>query len=430
MGFGFIVFFFIIAFAIQAFLKQAAESTWTSVGRRTGLTTTRGSLFSNPSMSGTINGVNVEARVVTRGSGDNRRQVTQYTVHFPSVGPDVRFRRQGLGSFFRGMFGATDTVVGDPRFDDSVEVDAPDSTLLREFLTPARRAAILSIFSTWPSAEITNTMIRAETRRVERDQDRMTAALNRLVDSARLLSEQGPIAAALERREAGDLTEAAVALHEAIDADPEPNVVARVLEAETLIALDRAEEAKPVLAAAATQLPGDEEVAGWAAVADEQIARHRATAAEPSAGSSLPTPPPRPAPERPPRATDQQSVMDDLFGGSLRGHEIEREFETRYAGLPVAWKGEVESSRGYRSDRDFGDTPGTKTTVRIGSVGASTLMSNRVKAIVDLPADIELTRGDGVAFTGTLLRVDRFTRTIYVSDAEVSAPDNGESPRI
>ena len=415
MGFGIIVFFMIVAFAVQAIQKQATESTWSAVGRRAGLTTSRSSMFSNPSMSGTIKGVHVEARVVTRGSGDSQRRVTQYTVTFPSVGPNVRFRRQGIGSFFRGMFGGTDTVIGDPRFDESVEIEAADTSLLRDFLTPARRAAILSIFSTWPNAEITNTMIRAETRRVERNQDRMTAALNRLVDSALLLSAPGPIEAALERRESGDLTEAATELHDAIEAAPEPNVVARVLEAETLIALDRAEEAKPILEAAATELPGDPEVAGWAAVADEQIARHEAA-------STLPAPPPRPeepAPAAPP-STDQQDVIDALFGHDLVGHEIEREFETRYAGLRVAWTGEVETTRGYRSDRDFGDTPGTKTTVRIGSVGASVLMSNRVKAIVDLPADTELGRGDTVAFDGTLLRLDRFTRTVYVGDARLT----------
>lgn len=423
MGFGIFVLFIIIGLAIQAAQKQATGKTWTSVGSRNGLMTTGSSFFSNPSMSGTIRGVHVEARVVTRGSGDNRRRVTQYTVTFPGVGPEVRFRRQGLGSFLRGVFGAKDVVVGDPRFDSSVEIDAVNTVALAEFLTPARKAAILSIFSTWPNAVVTNSTIQVETRRVERSQDRLMASLNRLVDSARLLMDPGPVNRALEQRETGDLTEAAEALHDAVEADDSPNVVARVLEAETLVALDRAEEARPILDQAAVELPGDAEVAGWAAVADEQIARHEQE-------SSLPPPPPRPeaeeeAPEpvgepAEPVATDQQSVIDDLFGSDLAGHEIERVFENRYLGLLVTWTAEVESSRSYRTDRDFGDEPGTKTTVRIGSVGSSALMSNRVKAVVDLPPDLTLRREDEITFTGALLRVDRYTRTIYVRDATVA----------
>lgn len=415
MGFGIIIFFAIIVFAVQAVQKQATDQSWSAVGRRTGLMSTRTSMFRSPSMSGTIKGVHVEARVVTRGSGDSQRRVTQYTVTFPSVGPPVQFRRQGVGSFFRGMFGGSDVVIGDPRFDSSVEIDSTGGSALQEFLTPARRAAILSIFSTWPSAVITDSMIRVETRRVERSQDRLMSSLNRLVDSARLLSDPEPVSRALAQRDAGDLVDAAAALHEAVEAEAEPNMVAKVLEAETLIALDRAEEAKPILAAAADELPGDKEVAGWTAVADEQIARHQQA-------STLPAPPPPPEPpEAEPAPTPpslvQQDTIDALFGGGLLGHEIEREFETRYAGEAIAWSGEVENSRDYRSDRDFGGEPGTKTTVRIGSVGASTLMSNRVKAIVDLPADADIARGETIAFTGTLLRVDRFTRTVYVADA-------------
>lgn len=424
MGFGIFVLFIIIGLAIQAAQKQATGKTWTSVGSRNGLMTTGSSLFSNPSMSGTIKGVHVEARVVTRGSGDNRRRVTQYTVTFPGVGPEVRFRRQGLGSFLRGVFGAKDVVVGDPRFDSSVEIDAVNTVALTEFLTPARKAAILSIFSTWPSAIVTNSSIQVETRRVERSQDRLMASLNRLVDSARLLMDPDKVSRALEQRETGDLTEAAEALHDAVEADDSPNVVAQVLEAETLIALDRAEEARPILDQAAVELPGDAEVAGWAAVADEQIARHEKE-------SSLPPPPPRPEAETEAEAeaqepagepaepvdADQQAVIDALFGSDLVGHEIERVFENRYAGLAITWTAEVESSRGCRTDRDFGDEPGTKTTCRIGSVGASTLMSNRVRAVVDLPPDLTLRREDEITFTGTLLRLDRFTRTIYVRDA-------------
>lgn len=419
MGFGIFVLFLVIGAAIRTAQKRATDNTWSAVGRRHGLTTTGSSLFANPSMSGTIRGIDVEARVVTRGGGNNRRRVTQYTVTFPSVGPPVTLRRQGLTSFLRGVFGGTDVTIGDARFDDSVEIDTIDVAALRGFLTPARQAAILGIFSTWPNATITDGSIQVETRRVERDHDRLMASLNRLVDSARLFSDPGSVDRALTERDEGDLAGSVASLHATVDADPEPNVVTRVLEAETLISLDRAEEAKPILDEAAVALPGDAEVAGWAAVADEQIARRRGEPPQ----SSLPPPPEGPPPVDPAPTEDpldQQSVMDALFADPLAGHEIERRFENRFAGRPVTWTAEVESSRGYRSDRDFGDEPGTKTTCRIGSIGSSRLLSNRMKAIVDLPVDCSLTRGDSITFTGILLRVDRFARTFYVADATLA----------
>ncbi|MDG2027992.1 MAG: hypothetical protein P8J50_12865 [Acidimicrobiales bacterium] len=125
--------------------------------------------------------------------------------------------------------------------------------------------------------------------------------------------------------------------------------------------------------------------------------------------------------------TDQQAAIEDLFGGSRTGHEIEAAFEQDYAGRRVEWTGEVENSRSYRSDHDFGDVPGTKTTVRLGSIGSSRLMSNRIKAVVDLLVDTDLAREDEIQFSGTLLRVDRFTRTLFVRDADLH-PCNDETP--
>ena len=58
----------------------------------------------------------------------------------------------------------------------------------------------------------------------------------------------------------------------------------------------------------------------------------------------------------------------------------------------------------------------------IGSVGNSPLFSNRVKAIVGLPADDRFDRGDEVHFSGTLVRFDRLVRAIYVADAECTKP--------
>jgi hypothetical protein len=44
-------------------------------------------------------------------------------------------------------------------------------------------------------------------------------------------------------------------------------------------------------------------------------------------------------------------------------------------------------------------------------------MSNRVKAVADLPDGTVVERDDAIAFRGNLLHVDRFTRSFFMSDA-------------
>ncbi len=144
---GFFIFLIIVGIALSAIQKQRQSSTWQSVARHTGLAANSGSFFSAPTMSGTVRGVQVRAEVITRGAGECQHCVTRYTVMYLRSGPSITFRRQSVLSFFREFVGGRDAVTGDPRFDDSVVVDGPDSHALREYLTPARRAAILAIFS-------------------------------------------------------------------------------------------------------------------------------------------------------------------------------------------------------------------------------------------------------------------------------------------
>jgi hypothetical protein len=119
-------------------------------------------------------------------------------------------------------------------------------------------------------------------------------------------------------------------------------------------------------------------------------------------------------------ALDAKKMIDDLLGPRRLGHEVEVAFEQGYQGRTVEWSGEVDSARDFRSDADFGSEPGTKVVVRIGSIGESDLFSNLVKAVVEFAPDTDLARGNGIRFTGTLLRIDRFTRSIYIADAALA----------
>ena len=132
-----------------------------------------------------------------------------------------------------------------------------------------------------------------------------------------------------------------------------------------------------------------------------------------------------PAPDPTPTETsplDADALITDLFGSNRMGHEVESRFEEAYRDRAVRWSGEVANVRPYRGDRDFGNAPGTKATVLIGHLGDGRLVTSRVEAIVQLPAGVEPVRGTEITFTGTLLRVDRFMRNLYVAGATLASP--------
>ena len=114
-------------------------------------------------------------------------------------------------------------------------------------------------------------------------------------------------------------------------------------------------------------------------------------------------------------------MIADLFGSNRLGHDVETRFDEVYRGQRVRWSGTVERVRPYRGDRDFGAAPGTKVTVLVGHLGDGRLVTSRVEAVVQLPADVALERGAEIEFAGTLLRVDRFMRNLYVADAQLES---------
>ena len=55
----------------------------------------------------------------------------------------------------------------------------------------------------------------------------------------------------------------------------------------------------------------------------------------------------------------------------------------------------------------------------LGHSGNSDFISNEVQAVVQLPEGSGVERGSVVSFRGTLVRVDRFSRKLYVQYASV-----------
>ena len=400
MGLIFILFFAGVALTVVQSAHRSANAAWRAAGEHLQLHHTPGSMFNAPQLSGTIRGIAIRVEV------DNRRQrggsgpTTVYSAdHRAQMTPRVTFRRQHSASFLRQIVGGHDMVVGDPRFDDSIVVDSQDGSAIAAYLTPARRAAILSIFSTWRDVDLNDRGLSVAIPGRVKNAAEIVSTVNRLVDSCRVLAEHESLDAALAHRDDGELHVAAAALHE-LNADPDPNVVTQILEAETLVASGESVRAVEIINSVTHRLPEDAEVDRWR----DLLAPADAATTPPETPPILP-------------ALDQQSVIDDLFADSRYGVQIDARFTEAFDGREITWSGEVENSRPYRSDADFGTEPGTKTMVDIGAVGSSRLMSNQVKAVIDLPDGTTLARGDQVTFRGTLLHVDRFTRRFYVRDA-------------
>lgn len=134
---------------------------------------------------------------------------------------------------------------------------------------------------------------------------------------------------------------------------------------------------------------------------------------------------PAPSKKKPQRTTpaqlEQQRVIDDLFDGSRARYDAIEQFAEQYEGKQIQWRGEVERFSPYRSDTDFGEGPGIKAVVVVGAPGRSQLISAEVRAVVQLPSTVALRNGNVISFSGTLRRVDRFARQIYVTDAALSS---------
>ena len=321
-------------------------------------------------MYGHIDGLKVSIWSYTEGTGDNRATYTGYQVKHAPVGPPVSLSRQTKFSFMRSLVGKRDVVIGDPLFDNQVVVDTDNDEQLAAFLTPIRRSAVVAVLTRWPLAEITHDSISVSSSRVEKSSVLIEDTTRYLVDIAKVMGAPSAAEAILQQRDDGDLAASVEALHELNEA--EPNQFLADIEAEAVASTELRQPERDQSA---------EPVAAVDAVVD----------------------------------LDQQAVIDDLFGTGRRGSDVDTRFNTVYRSAPVTWTGTVTSVRPFRVDADFGHIAGTKVVVDLGETATSKYTTSRIEAIVGFPEGTEFDRDDPVAFTGTLLKVDRFMRKIYVN---------------
>lgn len=394
---------FVAAGAIFASMQsKETQERWRAAAAQLGLHPKfDNGFFPQPGMTGMIDDVRVEVRLISSSAGNNNNQhFTSYKIlHAPS-GPPVTMKRETTMRRLGRFFGTTDVVLGDPFFDDRVIVDSPVDDAMRAFLTPARRAVVLELFDRWPDASITHQSIEIRTRGIERSTDRIVGTVWQLVDMAAVMNEPQVINAALSALDDGDLARATDELH-AYNEDHSSAFTNR-LEAEALIERGDHVQARdlfepPSIPSEPSALPG-----GW-----ERLAASPPPGVEPPPVALAVT------------ALDQQSVIEDVFDPSLLSYQIVQRFEERYVNREVHWSGEVTAYNEFRQDADFGQNPGVKATVLLGHSSKTGLLSNEVHAVVHLPAGSDVRRGTEISFRGTLAHVDRFSRKIYVRDAHL-----------
>ncbi|NND01577.1 MAG: tetratricopeptide repeat protein [Acidimicrobiia bacterium] len=393
-----------VVFAVVAASKrtQRIHDAWGRAAEKLGLRQT-GAKWSFPSMEGTISQLHVKVEVYSTGS-KNKTYWTKYIARFPQKGMAISLKRQSGLSRVTKFFGATDTEIGDVQFDDAFMIKEESAQHAAQYLTLSRRTLLLKLFSLYRDVELTPNKLKVVRRGYEDNVDALVTHTRRVVSAARVLagvSESEPrMRESLERRLAGDMAMAA----ERLRAEPVPpeDVDTPLLEAELLAESGRLVEAESVLTSLSRELPADEEVAGL------RRAIGRMKPNEPAAETS---------------DVDMQELLDDLFVSNRLSFETAEVFDEHYLGRSVTWTGQFKSARDVPNDLDFQAGAGTKMVVAIAEVEHDLYGVSEVDAIVHVPTGSAqgLSRGDRVAFTGTLLKADSMMRNVFVEKARITS---------
>ena len=342
--------------------------------------------FVRPSISGFIDGVDVRVETI---SNSSELSVTRYRVRYPRAEgtPSIELTPTRKGNFRFGKRQGSLTV-GDPRFDNDVHIDASDLAATTSYLTSERRQTVLHLFTRkgWSDQIITADSITVSTPVIDEEIDDIRSTLSTLVHAARLLGEHRQPNAALPAYQPGPLDDIAAS-------EPEPELV-RPADVAPLVH----EDVSDVQPDPEDQMDPTEP----AHVAEQDVAEQDDIDRPQSAEFAL----------------DQTSVMHDLFDSTRMGFANDEHFAATYDGVGISWTGTVDMVRSFTSDRDF-DGAGNKVTVLLGYLRGEELRSRQVKAVVQLDTETEVVNGDDVTFSGTLIRADRFTNSVFVANAHL-----------
>ena len=128
------------------------------------------------------------------------------------------------------------------------------------------------------------------------------------------------------------------------------------------------------------------------------------------------------APQAVELSLEQQAFCDALFSKSIPG-KMENEAFAAVKGKTVEWCGTLLSSYDFTFDFAFGNRKGVKATFLLCEVVGSGSLKQKVKVHVAFPAELSAElkqkRNEKFAFRGTLLKMEAFSREIYIDNGEL-----------
>jgi hypothetical protein len=387
--FGVIIVIAVIGLIVAAANQQHKRiaSSWGEVAGRLGIQMESGSWFSNPKLTGTLNGIPLYVDSYSRRSNNSSTTYTRYQVRYPAPGFDFTLRREGGLTKIGKLFGIRDAEVGDPAFDGAFKIKTDDQTRIKQYLTPSVRAGLFRLMASFPTVVISAGHIGLEQARLEKNPDRLESVIRRLVGTAQLLAspDGGVSDQDVTDRQHGMLDDVAGSVRKSVEQNPE-DVDQRLFEIETLAAAGRDEQAGQRLEELEKMAPADPDVVGWK--------------------KTLETPSRQPVA----REVNLDEMAADLFGGSDLSFETRTKFNDQYAGATVSWQGTVKEVR---------ESPtGARVTVTVANVDNDLYGNTDIDVVVDTTTPPPA-KGATVTVSGMLDRIDPLMRNLYLAAARV-----------
>lgn len=124
-----------------------------------------------------------------------------------------------------------------------------------------------------------------------------------------------------------------------------------------------------------------------------------------------------------PAAAPFADLAAALFATRAASYQVKQAFEAEHAGRRAHWRGTLERTTPFSSDRVF-DGEGRKATFAMGHIEVDGFERDLRCVVAFGPdaddADIDARAGEELAFTGTLVACDPFLRTVFLADGALA----------
>ena len=248
--------------------------------------------------------------------------------------------------------------TGNPKFDAAVAIQTEQEAQLSRYLTPGRRAAILRLFTYWPTAKVSNREAHLFTDGLEKEHDKLVDSICHLVAAAETFDRP----------------------------TQKPDLVPLVAEASSTIDEDLAAPARPLV--------GSDPVA----IEDPIAAPITAQNTDDSNSDVLTE-----------VRLDELTVLSDLFNNGLTESETDARFKQVYRGRDVSWAGEVLRVGA------LDDSGRRRIAALVGSADGQSVASGRVVALTAIISASAPNEGDVVSFSGSLVNLDARQRLFHIA---------------